>query len=79
MKTIPERIAYILADQSCHPQDSITPETILESGLDMDSLDVIQAAMLIEDEFDITIEDSEIEPCETVGDIINLVTWKGGV
>ena len=79
MKTIPERIAYILADQSCHPQDSIQPETMLESGLEMDSLDVIQAVMLIEDEFDITIEDSEIEPCKTVGDIINLVTRKGGV
>ena len=58
MKTIPERIAYILAEQSFHPQDSIQPETMLESGLEMDSLDVIQAAMLIEDEFDITIEDS---------------------
>ena len=79
MKTIPERIAYILADQSCHPQDSITPETILESGLGMDSLDIIQAVMLIEDEFDITIEDSEIEPCKTVSDIIELVTRKGGV
>ncbi len=31
---------------------------MLESGLEMDSLDVIQAVMLIEDEFDITIEDS---------------------
>ena len=45
----------------------------------MDSLDVIQAVMLIEDEFDIVIEDAEIEPCKTVGDIIEIVTRKGGV
>ena len=45
----------------------------------MDSLDIIQAVMLIEDEFDIVIEDAEIEPCKTVGDIINLVIRKGGV
>ena len=44
----------------------------------MDSLDAIQAFMLIEDEFDIFISDEEIEPCKTVADIIDLVTKKVG-
>lgn len=59
-------------------EDSIKPETTLEDGLEMDSLDVIQAFMLIEDEFDIIVADEEIEPCKTVADIIDLVTKKVG-
>ncbi len=78
MPDIFKGIARILAEQSCHPEDSIKPETTLEDGLEMDSLDVIQAFMLIEDEFDIIVADEEIEPCKTVADIIDLVTKKVG-
>lgn len=78
MPDIFKGIARILAEQSCHPEDSIKPETIIEDGLEMDSLDVIQAFMLIEDEFDIIVADEEIEPCKTVADITDLVTKKVG-
>ena len=78
MPDIFKAVARVLAEQSCHPEDSIKPETTLEDGLEMDSLDVIQAFMLIEDEFDIVVEDAEIEPCKTVADIIGLVTKKVG-
>jgi len=41
--------------------------------LGIDSLDVYENVMLLEDEFDITISDVEIEKLKTPQDLINLV------
>lgn len=73
------RIVRLLADQSCYPQESIKPESNLESDLEMDSLDMIETIMAVEEEFEITVLDEEIETCKTVADIIALVSQKGGV
>ena len=45
----------------------------------MDSLDLIETCMAVEEEFDVMIDDEEAERYVTVGDIMELVMLKGGV
>ncbi len=52
---------------------SITPETILIADLGMNSLDLVQLACQVEDEFDIEIPDRAIGSIKTVGDVIALI------
>lgn len=46
----------------------ITPETTLDD-LGVDSLDMVEIVMALEDEFDIAIDDSDAEKFDTVKDI----------
>jgi acyl carrier protein len=41
--------------------------------LRMDSLDKVETAMAIEEEFDCILEDADLEKCMTVGDLVSLV------
>jgi acyl carrier protein len=41
--------------------------------LRMDSLDKVETAMAIEEEFDCILEDKDLEKCHTVGDLVDLV------
>lgn len=56
---------------------SLTPQDDhrLVNDLNFDSLDTIEILMDLESDFDITITDNEINSCNTVGDVTNLV-WK---
>ena len=60
-----------------YPEDKgkreIKPEDNLLGDLGFDSLDYIEIAMSIEDEFNIDISDDELEKINTVQDVINLV------
>ena len=48
-------------------------DTILESGVPMDSLDSVEFIMAIEGHFNVAIADVDAEKVKTVGDAINLV------
>lgn len=58
----------------------IKDNTKLGKGLGLDSLDLIEVAMLAEDEFGITITDREVDSCdsETFGGMIRLIEGKLG-
>ena len=68
-----EKIRTILCEQFELDEDRVTMESNLISDLGADSLDVIDLAMSIEDEFDIEVPDDEIEKIKTVGDIVKFV------
>ena len=68
-----EKIRSILCEQFKLDEDSVTMESGLIGDLVEDSLDVVDIAMSIEDEFDIEVPDSEIEKFKTVGDIVRFV------
>ena len=44
--------------------------------LDADSLDLVELVMALEESFDITVEETELENIETVGQAFDLVTSK---
>ncbi len=72
------RLIKLIADQAGFPADDIKPESNLVSDLGMDSLDLIETCMAVEEEFEIEISNEEAERYVTVGDIMDLVVLKGG-
>ena len=52
---------------------SIKEDDLLKEDLGLDSIDLIELAMAVEDEFDISIKDEELYKFKTVQDIIDFV------
>ena len=46
------------------------------SDLDIDSIDLVDFIMVIEDEFDIEFSDEELDEIETLSDIVSLIESK---
>ncbi len=70
-----EQIKKILVEQLDIDEDIVTPETTIED-LGVDSLDLVEAVMAIEDTFNIKIEDNDLESLKTVNDFVNYVENK---
>lgn len=73
--TTQERVVNIIREDfvtSAH-HDRIEDSTHLVNDLGLDSLDVLELAMALEEEFDIEIPDEELEPVATVGDFVRAV------
>jgi acyl carrier protein len=58
------------------PADKVTPEAAFASDLDADSLDLVELVMALEEEFGISVDESELEGVETVGQAFQLVSSK---
>jgi acyl carrier protein len=50
----------------------IQPESTYDE-LGLDSLDLVELVMYLEEDFDIVIPDQEFEACKDVGDIVKLI------
>ncbi len=68
-----EKVCKMLADQLGMPADSIKPESEVVKDLGADSLDVVELMMALEDEYGITLPESEIEGVKTVQDIVDMM------
>lgn len=58
------------------PGDKVTKDARFGDDLDADSLDLVELVMALEEAFDITVEESELEDIETVGQAFDLVSAK---
>ncbi len=58
------------------PGDKVTREARFADDLDADSLDLVELVMALEEAFDITVEENELEDIETVGQAFDLVSTK---
>ena len=58
--------------------DKVTKEASFADDLDADSLDLAELVMALEDEFDITVEEEELEDIKTVGQAFDMVKAKLG-
>lgn len=65
-----EKVKMILANQFDVEEDTITPETNILEDLGVDSLDIVDMLMSLEDEFDVEIPDEKIETLRTVADVV---------
>ena len=45
-------------------------------ALDVDSLDLVELAQIIEDEFGVTLESTDVADLKTVGDVVDLVVAR---
>ena len=56
--------------------DQVTKTASFADDLDADSLDLVELVMALEEEFDVTVEEEELEGIETVGAAFDLITSK---
>ena len=70
-----EQIISIIKDNIEEKYD-VTADTDLRNELGLDSFDTMMIINAIEDEFDITIEESDFDNIKTVFDIIKLLLTK---
>lgn len=78
MATIEERLKEIIAEELEVEKEKVTSSALLEEDFRVDSLDLVELGLRIEQEFDIEIPDEEGEKIKTVQDTINYVTTKVG-
>ena len=69
---VPERIAQVISEQLGIERSTVIPSAGLVADLGADSLDMVELAMALEDEFGIEVPDEEGEQCVTVADCIAL-------
>ncbi len=58
------------------PEDKVTRDARFAQDLDADSLDLVELVMALEEAFDITVEETELEDIETIGQAFDLVSGK---
>lgn len=73
---IKQRVTEIVVKKLGVEESQVTPEANFTKDLGADSLDTVEIIMEFEKEFNLTIEDSDAEKIQTVGDVINYLTEK---
>jgi acyl carrier protein len=56
--------------------EKVTKTARFADDLDADSLDLVELVMALEEQFGISVDESELEGVETVGQAFDLVTGK---
>lgn len=69
-----DKIQELISEQFNIDKDKINKETSFIDDLDADSLDLVEFIMAIEDEFNIEVEDENMEDITTVGDVVNYIS-----
>jgi len=73
MSMVFEKVREIICEQFELDEKMVKMDSNIVSDLGADSLDVIDLAMSIEDEFDMEVPDDEIGSIKTVGDIVRFI------
>lgn len=73
---IQEKVNGILVNNIYCEKDCVKNDANFKEDLEMDSLDVMQAVMECEREFDITFSDNEVNSLVTVEDLVNQIELK---
>ncbi len=73
MEAVRARVQKIIGDQLGVGAEQVVPEASLLDDLGADSLDVVELAMTLEEEFSIQVPDEELEKIRTVQDVVNYI------
>lgn len=68
-----ERLQKVICEFANITPDNITEETNIRTDLGLNSLELVNLAVAIEDEFDVEIPDREALNIETVADTIAII------
>ncbi len=71
---ITERVTEALVEFG-EERENITPTAKFED-LEVDSLDLVELAQIIEDDYGVEVQDSDLDKIETVGDVVDLVSQR---
>jgi acyl carrier protein len=78
MADIKQKVTEIVVKKLGVEESQVTETANFIKDLGADSLDTVELIMEFEKEFGITIEDSEAEKIQTVGDVITFLSDKVG-
>jgi acyl carrier protein len=56
-------------------RENLTPNARFED-LDVDSLDLVELAQIVEDEYGVEVADSDLDKIETVSDVVELINSR---
>ena len=73
-----EKIKGILAEELSLELEEINDDSDIREDLGADSLDMVQLVMSLEDEFNLEIENEEIQSVTTVKGIVEFINKKRG-
>ncbi len=70
-----EKMRVLISEQFSVSEDSLTLDTLFEEDLNADSLDFVELAMAIEEEFDLEsqLDEQAIEEIKTIGDAVDMI------
>ncbi len=71
-----ERFQKCAVDVLSVDKAKVTKEAKFAEDLDADSLDLVEFVMALEEEFDVSVEEDELEGVTTVGGAYELITGK---
>ena len=71
-------IRKIVAQITNIDPDAINEDTVLYEDLGVDSLDLFQIVMAIEEQFEIEVSEEEAQSIVTVGDAVKMISRLGG-
>ncbi|MBQ9023427.1 MAG: acyl carrier protein [Eubacterium sp.] len=71
-----ERVKEIIVDTLNLEAEKLTPDADLIKDLEVDSIDVVELVMALEEEYDIEIPDEDVENLTTLGKISAYIDQK---
>ncbi|MDF2594688.1 MAG: acpP [Clostridia bacterium] len=71
-----EKLQAIVADKLGIEESEVKMESTFRDDLGADSLDLFEIVMAIEEEFNISISNEDVELIQTAGDAVNYITER---
>ena len=72
-----EKLRSLIADQLGVDRSNITMDTNFEEDLGVDSLDIVELSMALEEEFDIgEMSEEDLATIKTLGDLVHYLQGK---
>jgi acyl carrier protein len=76
MADLKQKVTEIIVKKLGVEESQVTDTANFTKDLGADSLDTVELIMELENEFNVSIEDSDAEKIQTVGDIITFINSK---
>lgn len=76
---IETRVRKVLAEQLAVDEAQVVADARFAEDLNADSLDLVEAVLALEEEWNIEIPEDEMEGVKTVGQAVDLVAHKLGI
>lgn len=71
-----EKVQKVIADHLGIGEGEVTLTSKFQEDLGVDSLDIFEIAMELEDEFNIEISNEDLEGIKTIGDLVEYINSK---
>ncbi len=66
-------VCKIVGDQLNKKSENLSAQTSFKEDLNVDSLDVVEIVMALEEFFDVEIDDEEVLKFNTIGDVVKYI------